>query len=322
MVNNRIVSVDVLKVFLAAMVVAIHNSSSSFGSSAEFFIFGAINRIAVPMFFFITGYFISASRDAGIFRQINKVLCLYIAWSFLYLILFKQVFFLNHDVHFIEFIKDIFLGFSHLWYLQAIFLSLCCFVFLRRCSRKIQAVFAVLMLLVGLFVQYLFIFKFPYLVDGVYFYRNFAFFGLPFLLLGHLVAGFSLKLSNKLLWPYFVASLALFFVESSLVYRFSPSISVDLYLSLFLLCPLLFLLASKIEFSDRKIFTCFSLVATFIYLSHPLVMILLRKLGLGLVNGGFFVFIIAFGVALMLFYPMRVGKVMSIRRLVTQLLGF
>lgn len=77
------VAIDVVKLILSYMVVAIHTEPFGF----SFWLdkgFGIITRICVPFFFVASSYFFFLKKGSP-FRYINRLLILYVVWSLIYL---------------------------------------------------------------------------------------------------------------------------------------------------------------------------------------------------------------------------------------------
>ena len=159
----------------------------------------ALSRIAVPIFFMITGYFYSdvvkKGRTAG---QIKKLFILmveanliYFVWKWLYTAVLSDVSFLSSTFTVKNMLKFLFLNDSplsgHLWYLGAILYSLI-IVFIAnnlKLGKILYWLTPVLLLMDLVFGKYslvLFNREFPYILV-----RNFLFVGIPYFCIGRMI---------------------------------------------------------------------------------------------------------------------------------------
>lgn len=121
--------INVLKFICAILVVIIHTANRE---SEAGYLFVVISRVAVPIFFIITGYFMYDEINNKDFRKVNKhalkILNIYIIWSIVYIICVHENYFWSGSVKGIAFnliYRFIFLGtYDHLWYLITCFASI------------------------------------------------------------------------------------------------------------------------------------------------------------------------------------------------------
>ena len=187
-----------MKAICAFLVVCIHVPFP--GEGGEYFT--ALTRIAVPIFFMITGYFYSTIVCRGKEAvQIKKVLALnikantiFMVWKLVYSIakgkdvlikFLSETFSREAIIRFLLF-NDNQIG-PHLWYLSAILYVLVIVqVFNRWKLKKLLFYCTPLLLLVDLiFGKYSLLLlnrEVPY-----YYVRNFAFVGIPYFSIGHLI---------------------------------------------------------------------------------------------------------------------------------------
>lgn len=175
--SSRQESFDFLKFFLAFLVVIIHTGFT--GSTGMRIL--AFARMAVPMFFMITGYYLPLMSDEKIRKYLIKITCL-TAFSSLFYTLsphastdwFAQTFTMKKILTWL--LLNEFMSVGHLWYFYALLYALVIIYFTRK-LRKMKILYVALPLL--LFGNYLL----SFFVHYVY-YRNFLFLGLPYVLLG------------------------------------------------------------------------------------------------------------------------------------------
>lgn len=224
-VQQRTLSIDILKSICAFLVVCIHVPFP--GVVGEYFT--ALTRIAVPIFFMITGYFHSdIMKKCGEVKQIRKIFVLFLEANLLYFMwklflavlnnnttsFFKSTFSINTGVKFLFLNESPFNG--HLWYLGAILYVLLIISIADRlnCEKLLYILIPVLLLGDLILGKYSLIFwsrEFPYILV-----RNFLFVGIPYFCIGCLIkSGLGRNISRKTL-----SALVLFFSFTSLLERF------------------------------------------------------------------------------------------------------
>jgi surface polysaccharide O-acyltransferase-like enzyme len=120
--DHEIISLQVMKALAAFAVVMIH---TSFFCKIELL---PICRIAVPLFFMITGYFLL--NEMGVLtaerikRSFIKIFWLDVIATTLFLILSPECNVKNYIEHPTQIIPLITLGYNHLWYLHALLQAL------------------------------------------------------------------------------------------------------------------------------------------------------------------------------------------------------
>lgn len=190
--NNNI---DILKSICAFLIVCIHVPFPGFVGNY----ITAFSRIAVPIFFMITGYFYSDIMKKGrTARQIKKILILmveanlvYFVWKWFYISVSSDVNFLSTTftvknlLNFILFNDSPLSG--HLWYLGAILYVL----IITAVAKKLKItkvlywltpVLLIMDLVLGKYSLVLFNREFPYILV-----RNFLFVGIPYFCIGRMI---------------------------------------------------------------------------------------------------------------------------------------
>lgn len=195
--SKRTEGLDILKFLCAFFVVCIHCPfPGSFGAY-----FTSITRIAVPIFFMITGFFYmnSVNRNRELL-QIKKMAVLIVTSNLLYAIWKSLLAVLSDDgvslywkstLTIKNIVKLILLNDSpfnsHLWYLSAILYVLIIVYFLRRMKlERILYIITPLLLIgdlaMGKYSLLIFGREFPYILV-----RNFLFVGIPYFTIGKLL---------------------------------------------------------------------------------------------------------------------------------------
>lgn len=178
-------SFDFLKFFLAFLVVVIHAGFTGYAGLG----IKAFARIAVPMFFMITGYYLPVMSDEKFRKYLIKVTCLTVFSTLFYTLIsyvqsqtgshvstdwFAQTFSMKRILIWVLFNAPV-AGF-HLWYFYALLYVLV----IIYITRKMKKMYILYMLIPFLFLgDYLLSF-----FGRIVYYRNFLFLGLPYVLLG------------------------------------------------------------------------------------------------------------------------------------------
>lgn len=276
---------DLLKVICAFMIICIHAPFP--GLLGE--ITTPLTRIAVPIFFMISGYYYSYIKEQQKEKkQIIKIFKLFIcanllyffwslAWSFIkgdtitaYL---SNVLSLESILKFIVFNESPFGG--HLWYLSSIlYVLLIVFVIEIKWTRKVIYPFIPVLLLTDLvFGKYsvlLFGTTFPYI-----FVRNFLFVGLPYFLIGDLLNTYKIKIKNsKALLLSLLFAVTTFIEKFALIY-FDVNADREHYISTTFLAVCIFLWVSNLNIKYNKNLLgliCYvgANLSTYIYIIHPI----------------------------------------------------
>lgn len=294
--KNRFSGLDVLKSILAFLVICIHIPFP--GEIGVYFV--SLTRVAVPMFFMISGFFYDNTvQKAKSAQQIKKIFHLIIVsnsifflWKVLYVVLsgnsivewLKELFTIKNLFEFL------FLNVSHinghLWYLNAILYTLIIMEIFRK-RNIIRCLYPMIPILLGMDLVFG---KYSLLVFGKEFnyilVRNFMFVGIPYFLIGMLL----FKHKERLLGLFTTKKLMLLgccFIVSTLLERcmlenWNLNATRDSYLSTTLLAVAIFLFFLKF-YTNRQL-TNIELImekigrekATYIYILHPIMITILN----------------------------------------------
>lgn len=201
----RYKNIDILKSICAFLIVCIH--VPFLGSVGSYIT--SLTRIAVPIFFMITGYFYTdIVRKRGEIRQIKKIFKLVIEANIIYLLwkcfysaiihnidFFTNIFTLKNLLKFLLLNESPFNG--HLWYLSAILYVLIIVLIANKlnCTKLLYLITPILLLCDLIFGKYSIVIwgrEFPYILV-----RNFLFVGIPYFCIGHLIRdGFGKNISK------------------------------------------------------------------------------------------------------------------------------
>lgn len=281
---------DILKCMCAFLIVCIHAPFP--GIFGEYFT--ALTRIAVPIFFMITGFFYknTVKKSREVF-QIKKIAFLFVTSNVLYFLLM-----LNDGMESISSIFTVksilsflFLNASpfsdHLWYLGAILYTLIIVYILNKAGKiKILYILTPLLLLgdliLGKYSLLLFGNEFPYV-----FVRNFLFVGIPYFCIGMLIFQYRDIIKRKLSKTKLIICTFTFSV-TTILERFilesnNLNAARDHYISTTFLAVCLFILfmisfQGDIKFINKLAAKIGREYSTGIYILHPLIIRIFNKL--------------------------------------------
>ncbi|MDD0810209.1 acyltransferase [Curvibacter sp. RS43] len=267
-------SLDFFKLLLAFMVVALHSSIfSDVNEDLSFYLVNGLFRIAVPIFFIASGFFFvdSVHSFKNLSRWVLRLVKLYVFW----MVVYSPFYFVEQiDKGALRLVKELVVGYWHLWYVSALISSGLFLYFYSVLSLRWKLYGLLVLYVLGVFLQYYSVLSgknFPY-----WFYRNFIFFGIPMFGLGFLYRqheNFASFIKHNRFF-FLVLFISLYVLEVYFARRvFGVDDAMDMYFTLFFLCPAIFcciLLAEfKFSFSNARL-------SNFIYFSHPLGIIYLN----------------------------------------------
>ena len=264
--QSRAEQIDALKAVCAFLVVCIHAPFP--GKIGEYFT--SLTRVAVPIFFMITGfYYMNVVQRGKRLSQIKKVFWLavksnlvFLGWDFIYKIVKGkqelQIFFL--DAFSLDSIARFFLYndnkiSSHLWYLSAVLYVLLIIWFIDRLElRKLLFCIVPFLLLgdlvLGKYSLLLFNREIPY-----YYIRNYLFVGVPYFCIGNLIYNFRTKI-RLLKGKWLIYAMGLFSVttlcERGILIYLGKNAVRDHYLSTTFLAISIFVYVLNKQYNETK----------------------------------------------------------------------
>lgn len=268
---QRNITLDYFKIFLSILVIAIHIPYPYQTEGALnwwWYIPNGIARIAVPFFFIINGYFFAKKIDdtKAIKKYLIHLLIIYTTWFIIYLRPF--IYQTEQSSIFSDFRIDILLeayvmGYFHIWYLPALIGGIILLVLLKKMIRHdvVILIIALLLYITGYILE-------PG-KESLYFVRNGLFFGFPFIAIGYYIHKIDIKnIKNQYIILIASVMLILLLVEAFISYKTLHT--RDLYLSLLILCPSLFLLTTKYSIlkESNKYSLYLGSLSSAIYFSH------------------------------------------------------
>lgn len=285
---NRNISLDILKIVMAYMVVGLHaDFMGDVSAAARYLTVNGLFRIAVPVFFVINGFFFYSALQENPAKWFKRALLLYGFWTLVYI-----YFWLRPD----EFtvmksikitIVTVLVGHNHLWYLPAMIGAAAVLYLLRNCSSRLLLTLSLMLFMIGLSVEYIGGYHLiqnaaiDRLFGKLWLYRSFLFFAFPFFCIGYLLKRTELytKIPKAPLVLLTLLGVLLLLAES--YFNFTSQSSVkrfDIFASLIILCPALFLLALSIDVPGKS--KSIALYSTAIYFVHPLFISLFENFSL------------------------------------------
>ena len=285
-------SLDIARIIAALLVVCIHTSPlASLSNDADFLLTRIAARVAVPFFLMTTGFFVlpltsfkKGGSSSAVWRFIKKTALLYAAATAIYLPvnLYAGRF---QQVRALDILRNVFFDgtFYHLWYLPASILGVLLLFLLSR-KLRFRNVFIVTLFLYGIglmgdsyFGAAAGIPAVSSIFDAFFhlftYTRNGLFFAPVFLALGAWLGQNRPAFPRKILVPGFILSFALMTIVGLILRRLGWPRHDSMYLFLPVCSFFLFsLLISSSGKPSKKLRT----LATWVYLLHPLCIVLVR----------------------------------------------
>ena len=284
--TNRNVGIDLLKYLCAFLVICLH--SDFYGKTYV----DTIARIAVPLFFMITGYYYTILKENNkIFSQMKKIFILMLTTNLFYTVIdvIRSKKSYAPFCNFTAFFRFLLLNerpiWSHLWYLGALLYGLLLIYISDKLSlRKKMYFFIPILLCINLILGNYSTVIFGHALPIAY-SRNFLFMALPFLLLGDCLYQFrsKLKTKNSFLFLALILSVIFTFAEQGLLLHFNAYDNRDFFLGTTLTVVSIFLLTLQNShlFSSSfslKISCLGKYLSLGIYILHPLIIYLIGTL--------------------------------------------
>lgn len=288
-IRTRNVTLDYFKLALMMLVVLAHMDYDGVPILKWGMKYG-ISYIAVPCFFIINGYFFAnvINDKQKVKRYVSKLLTSYVVWMLVYFGFYSEnTIFLENN--YAEFVLTILRGFYHLWYIPALIVASIILWLARNLNYKLILAIALFIGFIGFLVgksvyfEHLDVLAFQYLDTDYlpYFTNSFLFRAFPYLTIGYFIRkmdipskGFN---NNSLLFAV-IALFCMYIVELYIIRLLMVEkeiyIFTSAYLTLFLLCPALFiyiLRTAKYKQTDDQI----SKLTSGIYFIHPFILLTL-----------------------------------------------
>lgn len=281
---------DILKCMCAFMIVCIH---SPFPGEFGKYIVG-VSRIAVPIFFMITGFYykeiVKKNKEES---QIKKIIKIMIISNLIYLVLDFIKYTLSGElstflikvcsfkslINFIAFNESPF--YLHLWYIGALLYVLIVFKLLKidnnyKIIKILYFIVPILLLFDLILGKYsmLFIKK---EIDYIYI-RNFIFVGIPYFSIGYFLSNIKIKNNNKV----FCFLCILIFIMTTILERkllvdYGLNTTRDHYISTTFLAISTFIFFYNLNWNSVFLSKIGRVHSTNIYIIHPIIIFMLSK---------------------------------------------
>ncbi|WP_195430509.1 acyltransferase family protein [Clostridium sp. D46t1_190503_E9] len=289
-IKQRYDSVNIMRMVSALLVIAIHTSIfGSINQTANDIVTKSISRIAVPFFFISTGYFMfkNINRQGYIKSFIKRLVKIYLIIGVIDVLLIMPYVSVRLQGGFIKALQVILIGgiTESLWYVPAIILSvLVVSVFIKKNWVKPLVIVSILLYIIGLLGDsyYGLIVNTP-LEKIVDIYktifintRNGITFSVPFVAIGALMAKGNIANSIKNIKYAVLGFSILLGIEAYLLNANNIAIDTNMYISLILLVPAIFLclLNLKFEISERTS-NILREMSLWVYCVHETIMLML-----------------------------------------------
>ena len=278
--NKKHMTLELIKLFAAYMVVFIH--VPFYGVTGK--IIDALARFAVPLFFFISGFFSFKISLEKIKERIKQILIITVFSSILYFLFKTAVLlyfgnistvvsyfkgFLNSESLIDLFVLNVPFSSGHIWYLLALIYVYIIFYFITKFRLNEKLIFSVAFLLLFLHIllgELLGIFG---IAIPIHFLRNFALMGFPFFAIGLLTRKHKNKIQN-VSNPILIIAIIIGCIESVFSHLFYGK--KELYIgSLFILFALVVFFLKYSDVKYPKSFYVLTGCSTYIYIFHILV---------------------------------------------------
>ncbi len=282
---NRNFSLDILKLFMAFMIVGLHagflGEFSNFGSYLSV---NGLFRVAVPVFLIINGfYFFPVLTKSSQFDWLKRVVILYVVW----MIFYSYFWFSIPEFSFVGIIKlakDIIIGYHHLWYISGMLGAAVLLLISKRLSSNFIFFTIIISSMIGVTIQYFGNYHYfeSSILDKLFninwFHRNALLFSYPFFCIGYLINKHKFYERITLRSTVAISALGILFLMSESYinyYQEGREGGFDNYISLIFVCPFIFIIFAKLNIQGNS--KNISLYSSAIYFIHPFFLSVLRK---------------------------------------------
>jgi len=254
---GRNLALDLLKVVLALMVVALHSRFlADVSPLATFLTVDGLFRIAVPIFFLISGfYFYTALIKGQHLKWIGRIVLLYAFWMVFYAYFWlRPTSFSGAEM--LRLAEIVLGGYYHLWYMVGIIGSALMLVWLKDWPTRYLATVSLFAFLLGVIIQYTALYyRFSDVAVNDLFsrpesHRNLLLLAFPFFCGGFLInkTGLHTRLGLRIPLLASVVGLALLTLEAYFDYDELHQVEgIDNLLALLLVCPAIFVLIINLD---------------------------------------------------------------------------
>ena len=296
---------DLGKFLLSILVVSVHTSPlKSFSLDVNFWLVQILSRIAVPVFFTISGYLFFKKAETSTatkkiwkfevnehyYKYMTRLLLVYTVWSLIYLFDVVQRYYVSMGLNWWQFgalyayAAVIYGTYLHLWFFPAVVLAISLVHFLsKKYSIKKLMLAAFVLFVIGLFGEsYYGLIKDVEVVNSFYqtifafmlTTRNGLFFGFFFVAMGAYLAKKPQLLPTMTSRRWLILSLGLLAAESLALHYLSDPIDHNLMFGLIPVAYFLFQYLATVKVPERLDYKFLRDMSALIFFIHPLFIIL------------------------------------------------
>lgn len=283
---NKKINIDVARFVVSFLVIAIHISPFiNINQEFNFFFTRILGRIAVPLFFMITGYFVidGCLKDKNKLKKYTiKILKIYLFCIILYLPINIYMGKFN-NISIFSIIKDILINGTlyHLWYFPALILGIwITYYFIKKLGNRKTFITVIVLYIIGLLGDSYYgltrnVCVLSYIYDFIFkisdYTRNGLFYAPIFLYLGYFIK--IKRVNNKKSFLYSVLFFIGMTIEATILHKFNLQKHDSMYI---LLIPTMYVLFDYlINISNTQNLKLRN-VSTIIYIFHPLFIVGIR----------------------------------------------
>lgn len=258
------------------------------------FAFNTLARVAVPIFFITSGYFLENKlSDKQTFNKyIRHLVIIYIVWTVLYI---PYMNYESSQVNLGVFRCFIILltGYFHLWYLAALISSALILRLFLKVPLKIIVFTAFIFYLIGLILNRFYLFGIQIPTSTLT--TNFLFIGLFYVSLGSYIKRYNIisKLSSfRRLYLMLFVGFVILLLEGYILFLYD-GVPSSFYIALPILAPIIFVILIK-KGRVEKVSTDAASLSASVYFVHPMVIYLLRDISSPYVGTVLFIVVLFF----------------------------
>lgn len=283
---NKKINIDVARFVVSFLVIAIHISPFiNINQDINFFFTRVLGRIAVPLFFMITGYFVidGCLKDKSKLKKYTiKILKIYLFCIILYLPINIYMGKFN-NISIFSIVKDILINGTlyHLWYFPALILGIwITYYFIKKLGNRKTFIIVIVLYIIGLLGDSYYgltqnVYILSYIYDFIFkicdYTRNGLFYASIFLYLGYFIK--VKRVNNKKSFLYSVLFFIGMTIEATILHKFNLQKHDSMYI---LLIPTMYFLFNYlINISNTQNLKLRN-VSTIIYIFHPLFIVGIR----------------------------------------------
>lgn len=300
-------ALDLAKFICAFLIIGIHTGPLlDVSETANFVLIQVFSRIAVPLFFLISGFLLFSKMDGErewndyenvhiLKNAVLRIIKLYVIWSIIYLP-FNYLLIYKDGItiaSILRYLRDFFFtgSYYHLWFLPSlVFAEVAVYYLLKHTSMKITLIISSVLYVIGMFgnVYPELIEKVPYVSIMFSAYikvfvtmRNGLFFGMMFITLGAYFAKHKMNVNQNSVISFILCILSMIglIVECFLIQMngFMRPLT-SMYIMLIPSVSFLFMWLITLQFKEKEIYKVLRILSILMYVSHIIFVIIMNTL--------------------------------------------